>query len=207
MAFAPEDVVNSALQEIGYPRMVGDLYEGSIAARVALAIYGETRDELLTAGEWPFALREVQLTTAGVPAPIPWQNEYLYPSDCLRMRYIRPGPLTTGVRDNDPQPVLFRPWNDTRFSPPIRAILCDLGTPILIYQGRVTDPATWSSGFLRALIASLAQRLAFGLFKSAEVQRARVQIGQADIQEGMTSDDMAQPNDVPVSVSPGQGGR
>ena len=201
MTYAPEDLCNMALNQIGYARPIADIYEGSAAARVALAYYGQTRDELLSLGEWPFALREVALSAvSGQTPPSPWQNEYQYPGDCLRIRYVRPGPLTGGTRNNDPQPVLFRPWNDNRPSPPVQAILCDLVSPVLIYQGKVTDPGTWTPEFIRALVGALAKKLAFGLFKGADIIKARVELSEMDIAQGQMVDSMSPPQDVPAGV-------
>lgn len=202
VAYAPEDLVNMALDSIGYTRHVADIYEGSAAARVALAYYGQTRDELLVLGEWPFAFREVALAAvAGATPPSPWQNEYVYPADCLRIRYVRPGPLTGGSRSNDPQPVLFRPYNDQTQTPPVLAILCDLATPVLTYQGKITDPNTWTPEFIRAFVGALAKKLAFSLFKSDAIIKARAEMSEMDTAEGMAIDDMAAPQD----PSSGQG--
>src|ERR1700675_3707960 len=193
MAYAVEDICNMALDSIGYTRHIAHIYEGSPAARVCLAIYGQTRDSLLQAGDWPFAMREVSLVASGQIPPSPWQNEYLYPGDCLRMRYIRPGPLTGGKRSLDPQPVLFRPFNDQRPNPPILAILCDLAGAVLIYNGQVTDPGTWLPGFTKALVGELAKKLSFGLFKSADIIKGRIGLAEMDQQEGMNVDDTAAP--------------
>ena len=189
-AYTPEDITNMALSSIGYPRPIGDIYEGSPAARVAVTYYAQTRDALMQRGDWPFCLREVALTA--VPAqtpPSPWLNEYIYPTDCLRIRYVRPGPLTGGTRNNDPQPVLFRAWNDNRAAPPVLSILCDLAAPVLIYNGRVTNPATWTPNFLEALVSELAEKLSFGLFKSAEVIKGRAMVAQETIGDAMKVDD------------------
>src|SRR5580693_6014637 len=108
-----------ALDVIGYTRHVNDIYEGSAASRVALAYYRQTRQETIQMGNWPFSYREVALTAlSGATPPTPWANEYTFPTDCMRIRYIRPGALTGGTRNNDPTPLLFQEWNDARQSPP-----------------------------------------------------------------------------------------
>ena len=199
-----EDLVNQALNQIGYTRPIGDIYEGSAASRVALAYYGQTRDELLSSKEWPFAYREVVLAaTTGVAALTPWIYEYNYPSDCLRMRQVRPGPLTGGARSNDPQPVKFRVFNEQRTAPPRIAILTDQASAVLAYQGQVTDPATWTPEFIRALVGALAKKLSFGLFKGAEIIKARIALSEQDTMEGSMVDDMAAPMDVPVNEAAG----
>lgn len=193
MAYSVEDLVNMALEQIGYPKRVADIYEGSPAARAALDIYGQTRDELLQSGDWPFALREVLLITAGQTPPTPWTQEFSYPADCLRIRYIRPGPLTGGTRSLDPQPVLYRTWNDQRPSTPIRAILCDLTSAVIIYSGKITDPATWEPGFTHALVDALAKKLAFRLAQSRDMISARIGLAQQSVEQGLSVDDMTPP--------------
>lgn len=194
MAYAIEDLVNMALDEIGYSKHVGDIYEGSPAARVALEIYGQSRDELLQMGEWPFAQREVVLTVVGgQTAPTPWVYEFNYPADCLRIKYIRPGPLTGGTINNDPQPVLFRPWNDQRPGTPIRAILCSLASPVLIYIGKVTDPGTWPPEFIKALVRHLAEQMAFMLPQSPETTKAAIALSQRAASDAMSVDDTSPP--------------
>lgn len=189
MAYSVEDIVNMGLDAIGYPRHIGDIYEGSPAARVALEIYGETRDEVLQAGDWPFAQREVALTAVvGQVAPSPWAFEYQYPSDCLRVLYVRPGPLTGGARDDDPQPVLYQIANDTRPGTPVEAILSDTDSAILMYVGQVTDPATWQPNFIKALVAKLAEKMAFML--AHELGQIRAQMAARDTLEGLAVTDL-----------------
>lgn len=109
----PEDAVAAALRQIGYARTVVDLYDGSLAAKVALDYYDQTRDEVQRSQDWPFAMVPLTLTLLKGPPPpggytplIPWSNiypppgwlyEYAYPSDCLEMCAIikQPGPMPT----------------------------------------------------------------------------------------------------------------
>ncbi len=187
MAYSVENLVNMAASAIGYPKQIGDIYEGSPLAKVALAVYGQTRDELMEFGDWPFAQREVAAAAvAGQTPPSPWANEYQYPSDCLRLLYVRPGPLTGGTRNNDPQPVLFQIWNDNRPATPVQAILSDQSSAILMYVGRVTDPGTWTPAFIKAFVAALAEKFAFSplLQKDIQLASARAQMAEKDRIEG-----------------------
>ena len=192
-ASSVEDVVNLALRNIGYKKRVAWIYEGSPAARAALEIYGQTRDELLQAGDWPFALREVVLSVALAPPPSPWQNEYQAPADCLRLRYVRPGPLTGGTRSTDPQPALFRTWNDNRTVPAVRAILCDLNPAVAIYTARVTDPGTWTANFTDALAVRLGAKLA-PILADQNMQKTALAVAEGERQQGMRVDDLAPPS-------------
>lgn len=193
MSYAVEDLVNQALDRIGFSFHIADIYEGSPAARVALEVYSLTRDTLLQQGDWPFAERRVTLATNGQTALTPFSYEYTYPSDCLRIKNLRPAPLTGGAYDNDPQPQLFRPFNDNRLNPPQRAILANLSPAVLVYIGQVIDPATWEPEFTEAFVAALAEKMAFMLSQSADVAKAAVELAAGERTDGMAVDDLSAP--------------
>lgn len=203
---APEDLLNQALLQIGWQgRLIADIYEGSRQARAGLEIYGQTRDEVLAERDWPFALRAATLAASGQTPPSPWSSEFTYPSDCLRIRNIRPGPLVptgTAVREFDPLPVLWRPWNDNRPTTPVRAILCDLTIAVLIYTGRVINPATWEPEYTRTLIDRLAMKLAFKLAGNENLVKARIGLAQLPEQASDLMAPMA--TQMPVEGARGQ---
>lgn len=170
---SPADVVNLALQRIGYKGRVGNLYDGSTAANDALDIYAQTRDELLRQEDWGFCERNVALTllkqapaayippTAWDPAqypPPPWLYQYGYPGDCLKVRAVKGVPLF--VPNFDPQPNLWSIANDNAFAPPRKVILCNVPAAVLTYSGQVLDPASWEADFVEAFAAALGRRLA-----------------------------------------------
>lgn len=189
----PADVVNAALVKIGYQNLIGNLRDGSKAANKALTIYGETRDTMMRGGDWGFALRNVPLTLLKqAPAnltyltpwtdqypPIPWQFEYDYPDDMLRLRSVKPTPVF--IPDMDPQPYTWSIYNDTSYTPNKRVILCNAEAAIASYAARVTDPATWPNDFTSALIDMLGEALAAGLTTPAQEQLAAAE-GQRDTQ-------------------------
>ena len=174
---SPADVVNQALQRIGQPLRVGSLYDGSMPAKNALVIYGQTRDELLRQDDWGFAERNIQLTALKwaplngyVPPnvwtpmscpPLPWLWEYAYPADCIKVRCIKQAPLFNA--SPDPMPNVFRIVNDNALVPPQRVIVTNVANAVCVYSAQVTDPATWDAGFVEALVASLARRLSASL--------------------------------------------
>lgn len=167
----PSDLVNDALRRIGYRLRVGNLYDGSAAADVALDIYGQTRDTMLRDGNWLFAQREVNGTllksapTGGYfdapwsPStypPMPWGYSFTYPEDCLKVRSVRPQPLF--LVNMTPKPTLFNVVNDNGYTPARRVIVANIENPVIVYTGRVTNPSTWSVDFTEALCAGLARR-------------------------------------------------
>lgn len=184
---SPADAVNAALVRIGYKLNVGHLYDGSLAASKALDIYGQTRDELLRQNDWGFAERNVALTllktapTAYVPPttwdptlypPIPYRYEYTYPSDCLKVRAIKPTPIF--IPDYDPQPFVYSVANDNAYTPARKVILTMIPAALLVYTGQVTDPLTWESDFNELFIDALGRRLAPSL---ASLDVMKIQAG------------------------------
>lgn len=196
------DVVNAALVDIGHAVRIGNLFDGSIAAKQALSIYGQTRDEQLSLLSPGFAQRALALTvlkaapaggyvppTAWNPATnpqLPWLYEYAYPADCVKVRAIRSVPLI--IPEFDPQPVLFKDANDNQFAPPQRVLLCNVAAAVAIYTGRVTDPTTWAVAFTEALIAALGRRLGPALANMPqEADREQAQAEQvADVVASVT---------------------
>lgn len=186
-----EDIANIVLRTVGYPRPISDLYDGTLAARVILDIYAETRDEVLQSADWSFAFREASLTAASAGTPLsPWGQEYLYPSDCVRVRYVKPA----GGRSLDPQPVLWQIANETRVNPAVRVILCDVASAVVVYTGRVTDPSTWELSFTRTLIARLARRAAPRLVGDPNLGRGVMDMSAEEIQEAAEVSDALPPD-------------
>lgn len=188
MATTPEQISNQALILARSRKRIADIFEGSSEAQVALELYGQSRDELITAQDWSFSRRVLPLTLLKGPPPNggynpiqTWSNiypypgflyEYSYPSDCLDLRAIiaPPGPMP----DLDPLPALWRVDNDltpnvsgsppVASGPPAKVILCNMTNAIAVYRAQVTDPTTWSPLFVSSLVASLADKFvkAFG---------------------------------------------
>lgn len=166
---AVEDLCNLALRRIRYPTPIGSIYEGSVASRVALEIYGQTRDALFGEKDWPFLRREVSLgaptKTAppggyGItpwnpltnPAP-PWIFQFTYPTMCIEIRSLRPTPIFI------PEFTPFYTRFVTAYDPTISAkvVLTNLNNPLAIITGQVLNPNEWQdSNFTEALIDALA---------------------------------------------------
>lgn len=208
---SPADIVNFALLKIGITWSVGHLYDGSIEAQAALAVYAQTRDDLLREKWWPFARRaNVPLTLLKGPPPPggynplqPWAPtyppagylyEYLYPSDCIKLGAIipTPGPMF----DLDPKPAVFRIDNDNSLvtnagavTTAKKVILTNMPAALAVYVGQVTDPTLWEPMFTMSFIDKLAAVLAVALphaveLAKAETAEAAVQTEMADQKQG-----------------------
>ncbi len=201
----PAAIINYALSRIGSKQRIGSLLDGSDAAKVALDVYGQVRDDKMRVGDWGFARGDVTLTLhKSAPAggfyapgtwndtdypPLPWLYSYLYPSDCLKVRAIK-SPLLF-VPDFDPQPLVFDTPNvPTDDDPPssIKVIVCNISGAVLTYTKRVTDPTLWEASFTEAFTAALGPILAPKLvgMQGAQIEAVAElrDTAQADVTQG-----------------------
>lgn len=173
MALAtPEDVINAALRDVGYGRPIADLYEGSPASRIALDVYGQTRDSLLREKDWRFARRTAALTVLksaddlpegswdeSRPIP-PWRFAYAYPTDAIIIRSIRPNPdQFEGGEPYGPAPIRFDVVNDFATATATvsqRMIMTDQENALANYTARLADLSQWEPLAITALIKALA---------------------------------------------------
>jgi hypothetical protein len=199
MAATIEDLWNQALRRIGYPTPVGYAYEGSMAARVGLEVYGQTRDALLMDWDWDFARQAAALKllktapvggygfmtpwTTAFPPP-PWIYEYGYPVGCLMVRSVRPIPVA--VPEFDPQPNIFVLADDGSLTPPAKVVLTNLPNAMAVYTAQVTDPTQWNPAFTDSLVDALAVRFqqALNAEPQADKERAEEEAQSAGIAIG-----------------------
>lgn len=193
---SPENIVNAALARIGRSERVGSIYEGTRVADAAIVQYGQTRDDLLRGGDWPFAQCAIMLTLlksapqggyippilwdATVNPPVPWLFEYAWPDDCLKVLSVKPVPVF--VPNFDPQPFGFSIWNDKAFAPAQRVILSNVSSATCDYTGQVTDPTTMPTDFIEAFIAALAERLAPALDPKDGLQEAQFEQAESGLE-------------------------
>jgi hypothetical protein len=186
---SPEDLCNLALDRIGYPQAIGSLYEGSKAARVAIRLYGETRDALLSEFDWPFARKSVSLgnplKTMPVtgyggsgwdPAlypPLNWIFSYAYPADCINMRSVLPVPIFPITLM--PRVQTYAEGYDEYLGQ--KVVLTNLPNAQAIITARVTNPNEWQdSSFIDALVDRLASKVG----KAFGIGADRVQLDERD---------------------------
>lgn len=175
---SPETICNAALTRIGWSGgFIANMYDGSRQSDAALSVYAQTRDNLLRSFEWGFAEVNTVLTllkTApvfGYTTPpsttsswttsypmLPWIYEYQYPTDCVKLRSLRP--MNPVLPVFDPAPNTFRIADDTTLTTSnTKVILTNLANAYAVYTGQVTDPSLWDAAFTESLISALADRL------------------------------------------------
>lgn len=204
---SPETVCNAALVRAGWSgAFIANIYDGTRQSNAALAIYSQTRDELLRSYDWGFAEFNAPLTllktaavfgytippsttsswTSSFPM-LPWIYEYQYPANCIKVRSLRPQNPVLPVFD--PSPNTFRIADDTTLTTSnTKVILTNLANAYCVYTGQVTNPALWDPGFTENMVTTLASNLGPALMgakdKPVEMQEAAMAAAEAQREIG-----------------------
>jgi hypothetical protein len=178
-------VVNQALDAIG-AKTISEMRDGSKEAEAALRHYGPRLRDMLRSAHWNFARKDFRLAlakdrnnrdgTVPTDVPHPWLYEYLYPQDCVKVRWVpRSGelddtgdpPLMTNLAPlstvHGESPAPFVVSNDlavTAEAIGVGVILTNVRNARLIYTAAVTAPQLWDPLFLTAFSGLLAAWLA-----------------------------------------------
>lgn len=158
----PASVVNQALAQIAAQYTVsGTLpdFDGSAAGLAAGILYAPTVALLLRQSDYEFSRADVALTVTGLAAPYPWSNAYLYPSDCIKIRSVKP--LTWD--QNDPHPTRWTEMEQTIADVQTRIIACDVAGAVLTYTTANVTEAEWDSIFQESFVRLLGSELAMSL--------------------------------------------
>lgn len=159
-------VVNEALQLVASQVEISSLSDGTPAAVAASVVYQPTVEFLLRAMDPDFARFTAPLVLSAAVTPIPpWPYEYLYPSDCLRLRQVRPPGSGAGslVDINDPHPTRANVAFDVIAAVPTKVILTNQINALAVYTSSAATEAFWDSAFQDAVVRRLGNYLAMAL--------------------------------------------
>lgn len=84
MTTSETEIANLALTRIGH-QMISSLTEGTPGADLCRLHYSLTRDALLRAHPWNFAIRRVALSLDGTTPDFEYSYRHSLPSDCLKV--------------------------------------------------------------------------------------------------------------------------
>lgn len=164
------DIVNQSLEMIGAQTRITALTDGSLAANAAQVLFQPTVNVVMREVDPAFARRTAALALSAAVTPVtPWAFEYLYPSDCLRMRQVRPA--AGGYNVDDPQPVRASVAVDVIAAVPTKVILTDQANALIVYTSSIPTVAEWDSGFTEAVVRRLANPLALALAGRPDMAR------------------------------------
>lgn len=208
---ADVDIVNMALAAIGTQSTVTSINpsDGSTEANNAAILYTPVRQGLLRAVNWNFARKQANLnllksaTDTNSTCPVPWQFEYAYPQDSLRLRFLLPPFTNTSTSSGTVIPAgvtLAPPWpvgvnipftvavdTDSKNNN-VRVILSNLQNAIAVYTADISDPALFDSGFVDAFVHMMASRLVIALSGNQGLSDRMMKTAQGYIDGARISD-------------------
>ncbi len=168
------DVCNAALVMIG-DSVIEALTDTTDRAVACNRFYATTRDAVLRAYPWNFAIVRVALVlAAGTPA-FKWAHQFTLPTSPYCLRVLE-------VDEDYPGQV---PWKVEG-----RLLMTDESGISIRYISRVADPTVFDSLFFEALAARMASLLAFALRKQPEVVKVMWDLYEAKVQEARTINGM-----------------
>lgn len=149
-------IANVALGHLGVARIT-ELADPSPAAEHCRRMWDTTRDNLLRAYPWNFAIKRIQLTASATAPPFGWAYAYPLPSDCLRALEVNGCPPGVGSVPYEIEGT---------------EILTDLTTCKLRYLRKVEQVSLWSADFCELFGYELAKSIA----PSLSLQTSSIQL-------------------------------
>jgi len=167
------DICNLGLSLLGVQN-ISSLSEASTEARACQQFYASSRDGLLAGYPWGFAERSKILAEITNDKMGSWAHCYEMPGDMLKIRLVRP-PYGQGVNIYEGARAL------QSFPHHLSGdkIYSNVGQAVLVYTGRIDDPALYPPLFVTALANTLASWLAIPLTKSPDIQGRMLQLAQS----------------------------
>jgi len=162
-------IANAALMKLGHEPIVS-FNDESDQARAVNAVYDICRDDVLSAHDWNFATKHVQLAeVVQTVATDEYAHFYQLPSDYIRILYVEPIGEKFAVRDGQ--------------------IYTDASSPIKVaYIARVTDSGRFSANFVGAFVYRLCAELVTALTARDGYQRDFWGLYAGKIQEAKSTD-------------------
>ena len=164
-------ICNLALSNVGKEN-INALNEASTEARACKQFYDLTRDLLLQQYPWRFAGKTISLAEVSNNKPGQWGFAYQRPTDCLKVRWVRPE-----YREGDP-PLDWQEEISFPHGVDGDLIYCNLSPAFLHYTVQLVDPSRFSPLFTDALAWHLAVRLAMPLTKDPKMRADAWQVAQ-----------------------------
>lgn len=202
------DIANRAMVAMGARSTIANLaLEQSPEAKQMNLLYAPTRDALLRAAHWDFARKlipgslfkaapgvagsntapEDQWNPLTMPPP-PWSYAYLYPADCLKVRYVTPDATASdpSVQNMFSAPVSAPAHVSSGINPvpytvavdsdslgaQMRVVLTDAYRALICYTARVEVEDLWDASFQEAMVYSLAAQAALAI--TGNLQTAQI---------------------------------
>lgn len=143
MALSEVSIVNLALTLLGQDRVIA-VSDDVESARVMRSLWDGTRDMVMAAHPWKFAIKRAELPSVATPPAFGWSQQFAIPEECLRL--VQVGDDWT-----------FYESTSAWFALEGGAILTDEAAPLRVrYVRRITNTGLWPPLFCRVVSLQLA---------------------------------------------------
>jgi len=167
------EVCNMALGWLG-AKFITSVDDDTTEAKLCKALWNGTRDAVLEAREWSFAVKRQGPLAADVTEPAYyWSKQFQIPSTTLRV--LR-------CQDTDGESIDWQREGSY--------VVCDEDALYMITLERVEDVSAWSTLFCHALAARLAADMTVALVDNAALQERMWKLFQVKLHEATVSDAM-----------------
>ena len=166
MATSETDICNLALSRLGR-QLITSLTEGTTAADRCVLHYPLSRDTVLRAHPWNFAVRRVTLALSATTPNHEFTYQHALPTDCLKV-----------VRTSwDADGLSIEHRIEGRF------ILCNETTVKIEYIARMTDVAQFDELFVDVLAQRLAAEMCMVFTDNQSLTRSLLEVYAAKLDE------------------------
>ncbi len=179
------DTCNEALSAIAADT-IQSIDEGSLAARECKRHYPGALQDLLALHDWGAAIRRVALAEIANDRPGEWGFAYALPGDCGNLRRVLPAEAMPGWP--------ARGWWHGPVAAPLPfvadagTIYTDLGGALLDYTVATLAESDMRPLFRRALIMTLASRIAMPIRKDRAIRADALQLADNAARVAMADD-------------------
>lgn len=163
MAITSTDIVNRAIYMIGDDQTpvtgTAPSFDSSPAGVAAAQLYTGVVQTVAKLHGWDFSRCIATLMTSGNSAPDGWAYEYLYPTNGIEVRQIKPATVTD---PNNPSPTSWTVGNALVSSVPTRVIWTNQASAVALFTNQPPESA-WDAGFIESVARLLASEMAMAI--------------------------------------------
>ncbi len=214
------DIANRALLSVGARVQISSLNpsDNSVEANAVSVLWTPTFEALARTAHWNVLRKQITLSlvaaasgtsenpdgTTFIIPPTPWTYAYVYPSDCLAIRYIVPS-LPSGAAGSIPattinnSAALYFPNNQGQIDFAVSTFVDNLDNIITViltnqsqaqasYTANYPNPSLWDSQFQAAMVASLGAYLVPALSLSLPLMQMSIATAERIIGQARTRD-------------------
>lgn len=195
-ATSDTEICNLALSRVGNKRQISSLTEGTTEADLVNLHYARSRNALLRAHPWNFAIRRATLAQSSTTPNHEFDYYHVLPVDCLkviRTNWEADGTFGTaiygfpGLVGGYETPIPYRIESVAGVG---RVLACNEATAKIEYIAEITDTALFDDLFTDLLAQRIAAEICPALTTNATMIKGLWEVYQSKLAEARTTDAM-----------------